>query len=313
MSKEWTPVIAIHGGAGIILKEKMGAKLEGEYRDTLKTSLETGYGLLQAGKSSLEAVEKAIIVMEDSPLFNAGRGAVFTHGEEHELDAGIMDGNALKAGAVAMVQGIKNPISLSRTIMEQSDHVLLGGAGAEHFAVQQGFELVEKDYFSTEFRLNQLQEAKKNKAITLDHTPLGGTKELGTVGAVALDNRGNLAAGISTGGMTNKLAGRIGDSAIIGAGFYANNATCAVSTTGYGEYFMRNVVGYDLSALMEYKSLSLRDAASIVNERMKVKNRYGGLIAVDKHGDIVMPFSSKGMYRGYVDEAGQVTVEIYKD
>ncbi len=313
MSPVSTSVIAIHGGAGTILKEKMTAEQEREYRETLMAALMTGYEQLQAGKSSLDAVEKAIIIMENTPLFNAGKGAVFANNGEHELDAAIMDGSTLESGAVAIVQGIKNPISLARIVMEQTKHIILGSKGAEQLAIEKGIELVGKDYFFTEFRWQQFQEAKKKGEIILDHDSVSDDNKYGTVGAVALDRKGNLAAGASTGGMTNKMPGRIGDSAVIGAGVYANNATCAVSTTGHGEYFIKNVIGHELSALMEYRELSLIEAARIViTEKMTALGEYGGLIAVDRNSNITMPFCSKGMYRGCVDKNGQSIVEIWK-
>lgn len=312
MPHNTTPVIAVHGGAGTILKEKMTAQQEKGYRATLLSALTAGYEQLQAGKSSLDAVEKAINVMEDSPLFNAGRGAVFANNEEHELDAGIMDGNTLEAGAVANVQGIKNPISLARVIMEQSRHVMLAGKGAEQFAVEKGFELLDKEYFFTDFRWQQYQKAREDNISILDHSFDLDIKHYGTVGAVALDKMGNLAAGTSTGGMTNKMPGRVGDSAIIGAGVYANNDTCAVSATGHGEYFIKNVVGYELSALIQHKGLLLQEAAELlIMKKMKALGEYGGLIAVDIDSNITMPYCSKGMYRGCMDRNGRSMVEIW--
>jgi beta-aspartyl-peptidase (threonine type) len=315
----------IHGGAGTILKKDMSDEREKEYRTALAEALMLGYGVLKKGGPGLDAVEAAIRYMEDSPLFNAGKGAVFTSAGTNELDSSIMDGKTLKAGAVASLKHIKNPISLARMVMEKSKHVMLVGEGAEAFAKEQGVELVPQSYFYVESRFKALQrekaaeaaEAEKNKKPTekkqeKDHgDPLD--HKYGTVGAVALDGEGNLAAGTSTGGISNKKFGRVGDSPIIGAGTYANNRTCGVSATGDGEYFIRSVVAHDLSALMEYKGLSVKEAADTVIEKVVKLGGNGGLIALDHDGTIAMSFSTSGMYRGRVGADGQPVVEIYKD
>jgi L-asparaginase / beta-aspartyl-peptidase len=309
----------IHGGAGTILKGEMSAEMEREYRARMTEALVTGYDILKKGGAGLDAVEAAIRLLEDSPLFNAGKGAVFTNAGTNELDASIMDGKTLKAGAVASLKHIKNPISLARMVMEKSKHVMMVGEGAESFAKQQGVELVPESYFYTESRWKALQrekaaEEEKNKVKKPEKQhaePL--VHEYGTVGAVALDQGGNIAAGTSTGGMTNKKFGRVGDSPIIGAGTYADNRTCGVSATGDGEYFIRAVVAHDLSALMEYKGLSLKEAADAVIEKVGKLGGGGGLIAVDKAGNIAMSFNTPGMYRGRVGADGQPVVEIYRD
>jgi len=313
---------AIHGGAGTILKNEMSAEREGEYRAKLTEALMTGYNILKRGGAGLDAVEAAIKLMEDSPLFNAGKGAVFTNAGTNELDASIMDGSTLKAGAVASLKHIKNPISLARLVMEKSKHVMMVGEGAETFAKQQGIELVPQSYFYTESRWKGLQrekalEEKNNKtqkdkkqerqhAAPVDHA-------YGTVGAVALDQAGNIAAGTSTGGMTNKKWGRVGDSPIIGAGTYANNLTCGVSATGDGEYFIRLAVAHDLSTMLEYKGLSLKEAADAVIQKVGKLGGGGGVIAIDKGGNIAMSFNTAGMYRGRVGANEQPIIEIYKD
>jgi beta-aspartyl-peptidase (threonine type) len=282
-----------------------------------------GHRILESGGSSLDCVEAVIRMLEDSPLFNAGKGAVFTNEGINELDSSIMDGATLKAGAVAGLKRIKNPISLARLVMEKSPHVMMVREGAEAFAKQNGVEMVDPKYFFTERRWKDLQDAKKEeeqKSRTTKPTDrktsssASGEKKYGTVGAVALDKAGNLAAGTSTGGMTNKRFGRVGDSPIIGAGTYANNRTCAVSATGHGEYFIRSVVAYDISAMMEYGKLSLKEAADkVVMDKLVKLGGEGGVIAIDKDGNIAMPFNSLGMYRGYVGADGKAVVEIYKD
>jgi beta-aspartyl-peptidase (threonine type) len=312
----------IHGGAGTILRSEMSAEREREYRAKLTEALMTGYDILKKGGPGLDAVESTIRLLEDSPLFNAGKGAVFTNAGTNELDASIMDGKTLKAGAVASLKHIKNPISLARMVMEKSKHVLMVGEGAETFAKQQGVELVPESYFYTESRWKALQREKaaeeeknktpKDKKPEKHHAEVFA-HEYGTVGAVALDQGGNIAAGTSTGGMTNKRFGRVGDSPIIGAGTYADNRTCGVSATGDGEYFIRAVVAHDLSALMEYKGLSLKEAADAVIEKVGKLGGGGGLIAVDKAGNIAMSFNTPGMYRGRVGADGQPVVEIYRD
>lgn len=318
-----TFAFVIHGGAGTILKSNMTAEVEAAYREKLKEALLAGYNILKNDGRSLDAVEAAIRILEDSPLFNAGKGAVLTSEGTAELDASIMDGKTLNAGAIAATKHVKNPISLARLVMEKSPHVMMVGDGAEAFAKQQGVELVPREYFITERRQKDLQKAKeaeKKEASPVKQTdpakeqPAPADKKHGTVGAVALDKSGNLAAGTSTGGMTNKKFGRVGDSPVIGAGTYANNRTCAVSATGHGEYFIRGVVAYDISALMEYQGKSLAEAANLVimNKLGKLGGT-GGVIAIDKDGHITMPFNTAGMYRGYVRADGKVTIEIFKD
>lgn len=299
-------VMAIHGGAGTIERANMTAANEEAHRAGLEQALHTGYDILKKSGSSLDAVEAAIRVLEDNPLFNAGKGAVFTHEGTNELDASIMDGKSLKAGAVAGVKHIKNPISLARLVMEKSPHVLLDGAGAEAFGKKMGVAFVDQKYFYTDERWEALQKVKAGKGSTSDK------EKHGTVGAVALDQHGNLAAGTSTGGLTNKEFGRIGDSPIIGAGTYASNRTCAVSCTGDGEYFIRSVVAYDVSALMDYKNLPVQKAGEEVIAKVGKLGGTGGLIALDHDGHVAMSFNTSGMYRGTVDADGKITVEIYR-
>ena len=310
--------IAIHGGAGTITKILLTEKLEKEYRVKLKESLQAGFDVLENGGASLEAVQAAIVVMEDSSLFNAGKGAVFTNDGTNEQDASIMCGETLNCGAVAGVTKIKNPIRLASIVMEKSEHVCLSGEGAERFAKMHNIDFADAEYFYTERRWKQLQKAKKKEAANgsdysqLDHSD---DSKHGTVGAVALDKNRNLAAATSSGGMTNKKFNRIGDSPIIGAGNYANNKTCAVSTTGHGEYFMRGVSAYDLSALMEYKNLSLKDASDEVIRKLGKLGTggTGGLIAIDSNCNVVLPFNTPGMYRGYKLEDGSFEIKVYKD
>lgn len=304
--------LALHGGAGTITRALMDAEKEVLYKSALKEALESGYTILKQDGSALDAVEATVKVLEDSPLFNAGKGSVFTNSGTHEMDASIMEGKTLQAGAVASISGIKNPIGLARVVMEKSGHVMLAGKGAEIFAKEQGFEFLSESYFYDEFRFQQWQEAKNNGVTQLDHTPLN-EKKFGTVGAVACDSQGNVAAATSTGGMTNKKYGRVGDSPVIGAGNYANNATCAVSCTGSGEYFIRGVVAYDVSCLMEYKSLSLEKACNtVIHERLLKIGGDGGLVAVDAKGNIALPFNTEGMYRAARTSLGVDFVEIYK-
>jgi beta-aspartyl-peptidase (threonine type) len=304
--------LAIHGGAGTISKASMTPEKEKAYSGALQLALNAGYQLLEKGTTALDAVEATVKVLEDSPLFNAGKGAVFTHDGKHEMDASIMDGSNLEAGAVGAVAGVRNPISLARLIMEKSEHVFLMGQGAEAFAKLHGVAFEDDAYFYDELRFLQLQEAKKTGITQLDHSPLN-EKKYGTVGAVACDANGNLAAATSTGGMTNKKFGRVGDSPIIGAGNYANNATCAVSCTGSGEFFIRGVVAYDVSCLMEYKGLSLEDACNeVVHNRLMKINGDGGLVAVDASGNIALPFNTSGMYRAARTSKGVEFVKIYK-
>ncbi|WP_225035405.1 isoaspartyl peptidase/L-asparaginase family protein [Winogradskyella sp. SM1960] len=312
--------IVIHGGAGTILKKNMTSEREAAYKAKLEEAIRVGYNILKQGGSSLDAVEKTINVMEDSPLFNAGKGAVFTNAETNELDASIMDGKTLNAGASAGTTTVRNPINLARTIMDKSEHVMLSGKGAETFAKEQGLEIVDPNYFYTENRFKSLQRAKDREKIELDHDdqtafydPTIKDSKFGTVGCVALDKNGNLAAGTSTGGMTNKRYGRIGDAPIIGSGTYANNATCAVSSTGWGEFFIRAQVAHDISALMEYKGLSLQEAARIViQEKVPKLGGNGGIIAVDKDGNMVMEFNTAGMYRATMNDKGELVIGIYE-
>lgn len=304
--------IAIHGGAGTIHKSQMSDEKEAAYKAELSLALNKGHDSLAEGNSALDAVEIAVSSLEDSPLFNAGKGAVFTNESKHEMDASIMEGKSLSAGAVAGVEGIKNPIQLARKIMEASDHVFLAGNGALEFAKEQGFSLMSDEYFYDELRYQQWQEALKNDVVQLDHSPLKEEK-FGTVGAVAFDQSGNVAAATSTGGMTNKKFGRVGDSPMIGAGNYANNNTCAVSCTGSGEFFIRGVVAYDVSCLMEYKGLSLSEACKeVVHNRLLKIGGDGGLIAVDNTGALCLDFNTDGMYRGWKKSSGEELIEIYK-
>lgn len=305
--------LAIHGGAGTLMKGMMTQEKEAIYKSALRDSLERAYEALQAGRSAVDAVELAVCILEDSPLFNAGKGSVFTADGTHEMDAAIMDGKSLKAGAISLVNGIKNPIALARDVMDQSEHVFLAGKGAMKFAEKLGYPLENDDYFHDDFRYQQWQEIRHTDHFQLDHSASKDSK-FGTVGAVACDLNGNIAAATSTGGMTNKRYGRIGDSPIIGSGNYANNETCAVSCTGSGEYFIRGVVGYDLSCLMEYKSLSLEEAANeVIHQRLIRLGGDGGLIAVDRAGNITMPFNTEGMYRAAKDSDDLFEISIYKD
>lgn len=294
-------VIAIHGGAGTLSRDRMTEQQEKEYLDKLNEALEAGEQILKNGGSSLLAVRAAIMIMEDSPLFNAGRGAVFTNQKRVELDASVMDGRTLNAGAIAGVTDIRNPILGAIAVMEDSPHVMLAGDGASEFARERGLEMVENEYFHTQRRLDAVI-----RQIELE-------KE-GTVGAVALDREGNLAAGTSTGGMSNKRYGRIGDSPVIGAGNYANNNTCAVSATGHGEFFIRWVVAYDISALMEYGKLSLEEASELViNKKLIEAGATGGVVAVDRYGNVAMPFNTPGMYRGYIKSTGEKEIAIFRE
>lgn len=303
--------IVVHGGAGTISRDRMTPELEKAYRQKLEEALRKGYGILQNGGSSLDAVEATIQILEESPLFNAGRGAVFTDAGTNELDASIMDGKTLNAGAVAGVRRIKSPIQAARAVMERSPHVMLTGEGAEAFARAVGLEMVEPDYFKDEKRYQQYLRAKqKSGKQSLDYEEI---EKHGTVGCVALDQAGNLAAGTSTGGMMMKRFGRVGDSPIIGAGTYADNAACGVSATGWGEYFIRLAVAHDIVALMKYKGMSVQEAAQTVIDKVGKLGGDGGVIALDRQGNIAMPFNTKGMYRGYVDTQGNIKVMIYDD
>lgn len=304
--------IAIHGGAGTILKSEMTPDKELAYTKALTAAIEAGEKILKVEGSALDAVEQAITVLENSPLFNAGCGSVFTHQETHEMDASIMRGDNLMAGAVAGIKNIKNPIQLSRKVMENSEHVMLCGEGAVEFAKKMGFEFTPDSYFYTEQRHEQWKKAIAEDTVALDHNIKTNEKKFGTVGAVALDKHGNLAAGTSTGGMTNKKFGRIGDSPIIGAGTYANNAQCAVSCTGHGEFFIKAVVAYDVFCLMEYKQLSLEEACNkVVKEKLVQIGGEGGLIAIDKLGNISLCFNSEGMYRASAGSNQALHVAIY--
>jgi beta-aspartyl-peptidase (threonine type) len=309
--------IAIHGGAGTILKSTMTPEKEQAYTKALTDAISAGETILKKGGPALDAVEMAIRSLENDPLFNAGKGAVFTNTGKNEMDASIMNGKDLMAGAVAGVTNIKNPISLARAVMEQSEHVLLTGAGAMDFAKKVNAEMADDAYFFVQMRYDQLQQAKESDTMILDHTvekqDLDKEKKFGTVGAVALDVNRDLAAGTSTGGMTNKKFGRVGDSPIIGSGTYANNQTCAISCTGHGEFFIRSVVAYDISCLMEYKGLSLKQACDLVVMDKLVKiGGEGGLIAMDQKGNIELPFNSEGMYRAKKSSDSELFIGIYK-
>lgn len=308
--------LVIHGGAGTIERSSMTPEKEGEYRAGLERALGAGYEILKRGGLSLDAVEAAVRVLEDDPHFNAGRGSVFTSAGTNEMDASIMDGKTLGAGAVGSVKHIKNPIVLARLVMEKSPHVMLDCAGAEAFAKANGIELVDQKYFFTRERwdaLEKVRAAEKHRASGAGKSYIITDQDRhGTVGAVALDQDGNLAAATSTGGMTNKMPGRIGDTPVIGAGTYANNQTCAVSCTGDGEYFIRVGAAHDVSALMQYRGLKLEEAAQTALDAVKQLGGTGGLIAIDKNGEIALPFNTNGMYRGYVDPNGKLVVEIYR-
>ena len=321
--------LVVHGGAGTILKKNMTAEKEKEYKDKLTEALIAGYEILANGGSSVEAIEKAIQIMEDSPLFNAGKGSVFNSEGKNEMDASIMEGKQLNAGSVAQVNEIKNPISAARLVMEKSPHVMMVGQGAIEFAKEHKLELVDSNYFFDERRWNQWQNIKGSKDQQLDHSDERSDvnqkqfdiefnekidHKFGPVGAVAIDKEGNIAAGTSTGGMTNKMYGRIGDSPIIGSGTYANNTTCGVSCTGHGEYFIRSVVAHDIAALMEYKNISLEEAANIVvYKKLKEIGGSGGIIAVDSEGNYALTFNTEGMYRGVISNDNKPQVLIYKD
>ena len=326
--------IAIHGGAGTILRSTMTPELEREYRDGLENALAAGWEILSKGGSALDAVEMTTCTLENFPLFNAGRGSVFTHEGKNEMDASIMDGRTLDAGAVAFLRNVKNPIKLARLVMERTPHILLAADGANQFAKEMGVEFAPDEYFFTEHRWQQLLTAREEGVVQLDHTaeeaellsePGAGAsggpdpkskiqnpKSLGTVGAVACDSTGNLAAATSTGGMTNKKFGRVGDTALIGAGTYAANATCAISCTGHGEYFKSGVTAHDVAARMKYKGLDLGTAANEALEHLTDIGGDGGFIAVDQHGNVVLNFNCEGMYRGYRTESS-FGVSIYHD
>lgn len=304
-------VIVVHGGAGTITRQMMSAEKEALYTAGLNAAIEAGATILEKGGSSLDAVEAAVIQLENNHLFNAGKGSVFNSEGRHQMDAAIMRGDTLEAGAVTGISTVQNPVSLARNIMEHSGHVFLSGPAAEEYARLKHIPLQPESYFFDEFRHNQWIAIKDDENYQLDHST---EKKFGTVGAVALDKHGNLASATSTGGMTNKRWGRIGDSPIIGSGTYANNITCAISCTGHGELFMRAVVAHDVSCLMEYKGLSLEEAGKyVVNDKLVKIGGEGGLIAIDKHGNISLPFNSEGMYRGWKKSGEAPVIRIYKD
>jgi len=312
LDKKFT--IAVHGGAGTISKKSMTSEKEAAYLKALDEALDSGYRILEKNGDALDAVKAAVIELENNMLFNAGKGSVFTNAGTHEMDASIMYGKDLSAGAVAAVKNIRNPIELAYTVMKKSEHVFLIGKGAEEFAKQNGIVFEAEEYFYSEFRYKQLQKAKKSNQTALDHDiNINDEKKFGTVGAVACDLNGNLAAATSTGGMTNKQWGRVGDSPMIGAGTYANNKTCAISCTGHGEPFIIAVAAYDVSCLMEYKGLSLEEAMNIVvNEKLLKIDGDGGMIGVDANGNAALIFNSEGMYRGLKCSDGKNEIKIYK-
>lgn len=298
--------LVIHGGAGVMSQSAMSEERQAEYKAKLEEALLTGENMLKSGATSTEAVVEVIKILENSPLFNAGKGAVFTSEGENELDASIMEGKNLNAGAIAGVKDVKNPISAARAVMENSEHVMLSGKGASEFARQQNLEMVKSKYFFTPSRYESLKRLQKQER---ERTPSDNT---GTVGCVALDIHGNLCAGTSTGGMTNKKYGRIGDSPIIGAGNYANNKTCAVSCTGHGEYFIRLGVARDISALMEYKNLTVAEACREEISKLGELGGTGGVIAIDADGNVAMEFNTSGMFRGYIKSTGEKEIAIFK-
>jgi beta-aspartyl-peptidase (threonine type) len=311
--------IAIHGGAGTILKEDMTPALEEAYRHGLSEALQAGYAVLENGGTAINSVKAAVVVLEDNPLFNAGKGSVFTKKGLNEMDAAIMDGSTLEAGAIAGVRNIRNPVELAEEVMLHSGHVFLSGKGANDFAIRQGIKLESDDYFYSQYRYDQWREIRDSDLYQLDHkndklVGLLKGKKIGTVGAVACDGDGNIAAATSTGGMTNKRFGRIGDSPMIGIGTYANNKTCAISCTGHGEIFIKAVAAYDVSCLMEYKNMSLKQACEeVVLKKLVVLNGEGGLIGMDAKGNAALVFNSAGMYRGLKNSDGQNEVAIYGD
>ncbi len=310
--------IVIHGGAGTILKEDMSPGLEKAYLEGLQSGLEAGYAVLKEGGTAVNAVKASLVILEDNILFNAGRGSVFTKKGVQEMDAAIMDGSDLSAGAVAGIRNVRNPIELATEVMRNSNHVFLSGKGANDFAIKQGVKLEPDEYFFSQFRYDQWKAIRDSDNYSLDHThhhleELLKDKKFGTVGATAFDSNGNIAAATSTGGMTNKKYGRIGDSPMIGSGTYANNATCGISCTGHGEMFIRSVAAYDVSCLIEYKGFSLQEAMNIVvNEKLMKMNGEGGMIGVDAKGNHAMIFNSAGMYRGVKNSKGYNEVSIYK-
>ena len=303
--------VALHGGSGTILRQVLSNELEGKYRHALKAALDTAWAILEDGGTALDAVERGACYLEDCPLFNAGKGSVLTSDGGHELDASIMCGESRKAGAVTGLKTVRNPVSLARAVMEKSRFVFLAGAGAEQFADTTGLERVCQDWFTTEERSNQLHEARKKDTLVMDHD--GIPDKFGTIGVVALDMNGNLAAATSTGGLTNKKFGRIGDSPVIGAGTYADNATCAISCTGYGEEFIRAVVAHDVAARMRYLGESLEQAAAeVIHNQLPDIGGCGGLVGVDRHGNVTLPFNTDGMYRAWRSSLAGQGVEIFK-
>src|SRR6201996_4407378 len=310
--------LAIHGGAGTILKTDMTAELESAYFGALQSALDAGFAVLEEDGSAVNAVKAALVLLEDNMLFNAGRGSVFTKKGVQEMDAAIMDGINLEAGSVAGVRNVRNPIELATEVMINSNHVFLSGKGASDFAIKQGVKLEPDEYFFSQFRYDQWKAIRDSDTYSLDHThqrleELMRDKKFGTVGAVACDQQGNIAAATSTGGMTNKKYGRIGDSPIIGAGTYANNSTCGISCTGHGELFIRAVAAHDVSCLMEYKHYSLQEAMEVVvHEKLMAIGGEGGMIGVDAQGNVALVFNSQGMYRGFKSSDGSSVVAIYK-
>lgn len=306
--------IVIHGGAGTILKKNMTPEMEKAYRDKLAEAIKVGHDILKSGGSSQRAVEKTIHVMENSPLFNAGLGAVLTADGRASLDASFMEGNTLNAGAISGVSHIKNPISAAIAVMNNSPHVMLSSQGADQFAIEQGLDTVPNSYFITERRKEALRRVQTKESSSLSfYDPFMKESKFGTVGCVALDKNGNIAAGTSTGGMTNKKWDRIGDAPIIGAGTYANNNSCGVSATGWGEYFIRSVVAYDIAALVSYKGLAIQEAAKEALKKMKNLGGEGGVIVLDRQGNVAMEFTTAGMYRAHMDAEGTTCIKIYKN
>ena len=309
--------LVIHGGAGTIVKEDMTPELEKAYLEGLQDAVDAGFAVLEEGGTAVNAVKAALVLLEDHILFNAGRGAVFTKKGVQEMDAAIMDGSNLAAGAVAAVRNVRNPIELAAEVMRNSNHVFLSGKGANDFAIKQGIKLEPDEYFFSQFRYDQWKAIRDSDRYSLDHThhhleELMRDKKFGTVGAVACDGQGHLAAATSTGGMTNKKYGRIGDSPLIGIGTYANDATCAISCTGHGEMFIRAVASYDVSCLMEYRNFTLQEAMEmVVHQKLKSLNGEGGMIGVDAKGQHAMVFNSAGMYRAYKNSQGGTDVLIY--
>ena len=314
-SDKFGPItLVIHGGAGTILKENMTPEKEQAYIEKLSEALNAGYAVLEKGGTSIEAITTSIKIMEDSPLFNAGKGAVYTNEGKNELDASIMDGATGKAGAVAGITTVKNPIMAALAVMNNSPHVMMAGKGAELFAAEQGLEIVDSSYFYTERRKSQLEKIKLEESKKSAYLFQNPDYKYGTVGAVALDSRGNIAAATSTGGMTNKRYGRIGDAPIIGAGTFAENESCGISATGHGEYFIRNVVAYDIAARMKYKNLSIQEAANeVIMKKLVAIGGEGGVVGLDRLGNVMMTFNSAGMYRGYIKEKGKPFVRIYEE